>query len=177
MTTLPPYLKHYPEVTQKQYSDLKEEAEKTYNISIQRLNAYLPLLKIANDLCLQWSSNTTYVETDRYADTSYAFDIGTIECLSINLYLAKSDSLKKDVGLILDNLYDNAEFEFMASSESIMIKWKSWRFNYLPTTYKGKYSNDGIHPQLMVRGFYEHSEQCRLLPTGEFTEVQKLVCD
>lgn len=142
---------------------------------VQHWRDHKELVNGALDLAKQWSSvsgrysSATEIGDDagRLCGVTYAEGIGTINCVSLDLYLGQNDSISKDVQLFIEQyiepFLEKHDLKYDHDSTNDYLKWKS--FNY-------KNGNK----EFMVRAWFAKSTKCKLIPTGEVKEIMEVVC-
>jgi hypothetical protein len=156
----------YEEIVNKQ----KKECDKL----METVSSYKPLIHIAWEFGLRFSKNENsywdVAKDERCVSMNYAQGIGTIEGLSLNLYLSENDSIIRDVGPIIESLKEHPKLSFVKRQDYEEIKWRGWEF-VLKTNEKE------IKPTLLVRAWYERAKKCNLVGTGRFEEIKEMVCE
>jgi len=155
---------------------LKEEFER-HAETVKLIKRYEPLFEIVHEYAEKFSENHQHDGNKRHSDLTFALNSGTINALSLNLYLAPDDKIIKDIGWIVEELKDSAKFEFIKEGDYIEIGWKGWRFKF-KDKYMGEESNSPvIYPEFLLRVWFGNSRHCKKVGTGKFEEVMKVECE
>ena len=156
----------------------KDEAER-HRFETKRIIATKPLFDIAAKILPMWSLNTdSYAgKGKRAAYLSYTSGIGTINCLSINLYLGENDTITDDIALILDELMNHPDLEHHGDNDYIEMGWKGWDFKYTGWHKRSLHWLRDVEPRLLLRAWFENSTKCKKVGTGKYEEIMEVVCE
>lgn len=137
------------------------------------IEAYRSVFPIGNEIAQRWIRG----KKGREAGTDLAYGVITVDCLCIDLYLVGSDDLLRDVEPMMDVLIDDPLFDYQGQSEYAEVGWKGWDFHYTGTTLESRWGSDQNAPiKVKVRAWFENSQSCKVVETGEFKPVIKIMC-
>jgi hypothetical protein len=150
------------------YEEFKKSFIKRLKNEINHWHHHCSLLPLAELLALKWG-DTTYKLEERFATVTYAFGVGAINAVSIDLHLGKHDTLTKDFNIFVEE-------EIVPVLERVGLKMQepdspdpNWKMLKYVFTDKDR--------RVLCRGWFDHSIQCRIVPTGNKVEEMKVVCE
>ena len=133
----------------------------------KHLENHRPLFRTAMEYGLMFSKNNRgFCGQERGSDSNYTVGFNTINCVSLNLSLGKSDSIIKDVGPIIEDLKEHPYLKFLGEQDYVEVGWKGWKFRHKETG-----------GELLVRAWFENTTKCKKVGTGKFDEVMEVVCE
>lgn len=153
------------------YEDAVRELEEQQEKERSRLKKQKPLFRLAMEYGSMFSHNhdLEYISDvkERSSQMTYAVGSSTIDCVALDLYLEPSDDMTRDVGPIIEELKDHPRLKLIGDNDYIEVGWKGWEF---------RYRDFGVDEKFLVRAWFGSSKSCKVVGTGEFKEVKKVVC-
>lgn len=149
------------------------EASVNHRNNIRAIKAHAEVLDFVTELAKKyWSSETGYTENGaRHYTAVFSNAFAWDHHVDLSCYLSKIDSLKNDIGELLEAILD-AGWETSQERLDQGPKCKTWTFHHPDKKYLTV--NSGSRSATMKVYFYFGlSENCRVVGTGEFTQVEK----
>jgi hypothetical protein len=154
-------------------TDIEAEVERTIDSVREQYETYKPLLEAVFPVLWEWS-NTHYSygtardERGRAVGLTYSPQPHSIAFAAIDLYLGPDDSITKDVALFAETYIEpiatRMGLDHCEPDSYVGLGWSG-------LVYRG----NGM--RLLVRGWFEGSNRCHVIGTGEMLEKQTVVCD
>lgn len=163
-------------MTTKDYKREQEELEKTIQKMRDHLEAHKPIFRTALEYGLMYSKeeyefSKHFDDKARMYRVGYAYGPYTVDAVYLDLYLGESDSIIRDVGPIIEEMREHPRYKFDRVADYIEMGWTGWRFDYTGGP------KDGIKASLLIRVWFESSNKCKKVGTGEFEEKMRVECE
>jgi len=159
------------------FDDILKGLEDRQRKEHERVMSFEPLYPIAAEYAMMFSANhrRSYEEdAPRSSQINAALGIGTVNALYLDLHMSKQDSMALDVKPIFDGMDSDPRLSFFAKSGYLEMGWigKKYILASTPEAKRTHYKT-GV---LLVRAWFERSQDCKVIGTGKYTEDKKIVC-
>ncbi|MCK5603175.1 hypothetical protein KAR91_14935 [Candidatus Pacearchaeota archaeon] len=149
------------------------EASRTHRNNIRAIKAHGEVLDFVTELAKKyWSSETAYThDGTRHYTALFSNTFTWDHHVDLSCYLSKIDSLKNDIVELLEAILD-AGWE--ASDERLeqASEYKVWTFHHPDKKYL-TVGGSSRSTTMKVFFYFGQSENCRVVGTGEFEQIEK----